>query len=99
MLIDANTGAPEKTMAMNPAVDEHRPRQIDPALDIYDARNGYDAATRSASYSKEFLDKYFAAQGAKANRVIDAALARFRKIESGDGEHLDDEPFVVAGAA
>lgn len=99
MLIDANTGAPEKTLALNPAVDEHRPRQVDPALDIYDARNGYDVVTRSATYGKEFLDRYFAAQGAKANRVIDAALERLGKIEKGEGEHLDDEPFVVAGAA
>jgi hypothetical protein len=99
MLLDANTGAPEKTLALNPAVNELRPRQIDPALDIYDARNGYDAAARAATYSAEFLDKFFAAQGAKANRVIDAALARLEAIESGAGEYPDDEPFVVAGAA
>jgi pimeloyl-ACP methyl ester carboxylesterase len=99
MLLDANTGAPEKTLALNPAIHEQRPRQVDAALDIYEPRNGYDAATRSASYGKEFLDRYFAAQGAKANRVIDAALARLRKIESGEGEYPDDEPFVVAGAA
>jgi pimeloyl-ACP methyl ester carboxylesterase len=98
MLLDANTGAPEKTMALNPAVDEHRPRQIDPALDLYDPRNGYDPAMRSATYSAEFLSKFFAAQGAKANRVIDAALDRLGKIEKGDGEYRDDEPFVVAGA-
>jgi pimeloyl-ACP methyl ester carboxylesterase len=99
MLIDANTGAPEKTLALNPAVNEHRPREIDPALDIYNPRNGYDAATRSAAYGSEFLDRYFAAQGAKANRVIDAALERMKKIESGEGDFPDDEPFVVAGAA
>jgi pimeloyl-ACP methyl ester carboxylesterase len=99
MLIDANTGAPEKTLALNPAVNERNPRQIDPALDIYAARNGYDAASRSASYGKEFLDKYFAAQGAKANRVIDAAQERLVYIEKGEGEFPDDEPFVVAGAA
>ncbi len=98
MLLDANTGAPEKTLALNPAVNEHRPRQVDSALDLYDPRNGYDVATRSATYSAEFLSKFFTAQGAKANRVIDAALERLRKIEQGDGEYLDDEPFVVAGA-
>jgi pimeloyl-ACP methyl ester carboxylesterase len=99
MLIDANTGAPEKTMALNPAVEEHHPRQTDPALDVYDSRNGYDATAHSATYGKEFLDKYFAAQATKANRIIDEALGRFRKIEAGDGEYPDDEPFVVAGAA
>ncbi len=98
LLIDANTGAPDKTIALNPAIDEHRPRQVDAALDLYDPRNGYDAATRSATYSAEFLDKFFAAQGAKANRVIDAALDRLGRIEKGEGEYRDDEPFVVAGA-
>lgn len=98
MMLDVNTGAAEKTLALNPAVNEHRPRQVDASVDLYDARNGYDAATRSATYSAEFLSKFFTAQGAKANRVIDAALERLRKIEQGDGEYLDDEPFVVAGA-
>ena len=98
MLIDANTGAPDKTMALNPAVNEHRPREVDPALDMYSPANGYDPATHSATYSQEFLNKFFAAQGAKANRVIDEALDRLAKIEKGEGEYKDDEPFVVAGA-
>ena len=98
MLIDANTGAADKIIALNPAVDEHHPRQVDSALDMYDPKNGYDPGTRSATYSQDFLNKYFAAQGAKANRVIDEALDRLSKIEKGDGEYKDDEPFVVAGA-
>ena len=98
MLIDANTGAADKTMALNPAVDEHHPRQVDAALDMYNPKNGYDPAAHSATYSKEFLNKFFAAQGAKANRVIDEALGRLAKIEKGEGDYADDEPFVVAGA-
>ena len=98
MLVEANTGAIEKTISLNAALDDHRPRQIDPSLDIYNPRNGYDAAKRSATYSAEFLDKYFKAQSAKANRVIDAALVRLQKIEQGEGEFADDEPFLVAGA-
>ena len=98
MLLDANTGAPDKTMALNPAVDEFHPRKVDPALDMYDPKNGYDPATHSATYSKEFLDKFFAAQGVKANRIIDEAQARLTKIDKGEGEFSDDEPFVVAGA-
>lgn len=98
MLIDANTGAPDKTMALNPAVNEHHPREVDAALDMYNPKNGYDPAIHSATYSQEFLNKFFAAQGAKANRVIDEALDRLGKIEKGEGEYKDDEPFVVAGA-
>jgi pimeloyl-ACP methyl ester carboxylesterase len=98
MMVEANTGSPEKTLALNPAVNDNHPRQVDPTLDLYDPRNGYDAATRKATYSKEFLDRFFKAQGTKANRVIDAAMDRLAKIEAGQGEYRDDEPFVVAGA-
>lgn len=98
MLLDANTGAADKTIALNPAVDEFHPRQIDPSLDPYSPSNGYDSASHSATYSQEFLNRFFAAQGAKANRLIDEARDRLAKIEKGDGEYKDDEPFVVAGA-
>jgi hypothetical protein len=98
MMVEANTGSPEKTAALNPAVDEFHPRQVDPTLDLYDPRNGYNAASHSAMYSQEFLDRFFKAQGVKANRVIDEARDRFEKVEKGEGEYRDDEPFVVAGA-
>lgn len=98
MLIDANTGAADKTIALNPAVNEYHPREIDPALDPYNPANGYDPTTHSATYSQDFLNRFFAAQRAKANRVIDEALDRLAKIDTGQGEYKDDEPFVVAGA-
>lgn len=98
LLIDANTGAADKTMALNPAVDDNHPRQINPDLDMYNPKNGYNPATKAATYSQAFLDKFFAAQGAKANRVIAEAQTRLALIEKGDGEYKDDEPFVVAGA-
>jgi hypothetical protein len=99
MLLDANSGAPERTIALNPAVDPHHPRQHNAALDIFDPRNGFNPANKSANYSPEFLKKFFAAQGARANQLIDAALARLAKIEKGEGDYKDDEPFVVAGSS
>ena len=36
--------------------------------------------------------------GARANRLIDEALARLAKIEKGEGDYKDDEPFVVPGS-
>jgi pimeloyl-ACP methyl ester carboxylesterase len=97
MLLDADSGAPWKTSALNPAVDPHHPRQHNAELDMFDPKNGYNAATRSANYSPEFLKKFFAAQGARANQLINEALVRLEKIEKGEGEFKDDEPFVVAG--
>ncbi len=99
MLLDANAGAPERTIALNPAVDPHRPRINNSELDIFDPRNGFDPATKSASYSPAFMKKFFAAQGARANQLIDEAQARLDKIEKGEGDYKDDEPFVVAGSS
>jgi pimeloyl-ACP methyl ester carboxylesterase len=98
MLLDSNAGAPEKTIQLNPAIDPHDPRVIIHSIDSFDPKNGFNPATKSATYSPEFLTKFFAAQGAKANLVIDEALDRLSLIEKGDGEFKDDEPFVVAGA-
>lgn len=67
VLLDADSGAPWKTVALNPAVDPHHPRQRNAELDIYDPKNGYTPATRSATYSPEFLKKFFAAQAANHN--------------------------------
>ena len=99
MLLDCNSGAPIRILGLNPAIDAHRPLENNVALDMFDPKNGFNPATRSATYSKEFLDRYFEAQGEKANRVIDEALARLSKIEKGEGDYKDDEPFVVAGAS
>jgi hypothetical protein len=98
MLIDSAAGAPERTDALNPAVDPHHPRQHNPQLDMFDRGNGYNPATKGATYSPEFLKKYFAAQAARSTQLIDEALARLAKIEKGEGEFQDDEPFVVAGS-
>jgi pimeloyl-ACP methyl ester carboxylesterase len=97
MLLDANSGAPERTTGLNPAVDPHHPRQYNAALDLFDPKNGYDPATGSATYSAAFLSKFFAAQGARANQLIDEAQARLETIEKGEGDYQQDEPFIVAG--
>ena len=99
LLLDPLTGAFDKTVGLNPSVDPHHPRVLNPELDMYDAKNGFDAKTRSATYTSEFLNKFFAAQGARSNQLVDEALDRLAKIEKGEGEYKDDEPFVVSGAS
>lgn len=99
ILLDANSGAVSRLLALNPAMDPHHPRQINAALDMFDPKNGYDLSTRMANYSAEFLKKYFAAQAERANSLVDEALTRLDKIQKGEGEFKDDEPFVVAGAS
>ena len=98
MLIESAAGAPERTDALNPAVGLHDWKVIHPELDMFSPKNGYDPATHSAHYSDEFLKKYFAAQAAKSTALIEEAQARLDKIQKGEGDFKDDEPFIVTGS-
>ncbi len=99
LLLDANWGNSVMTLfSIDPAVvEEGNGMKLDPTLDTFNAENGFDSA--GAHYSKEFLDKFFAAQAERNNRIVNLALERLRAIEAGEGMYKDDEPFVVAGAA
>jgi len=99
ILIDSNSGELEKTIALNPAANSPDPRYRDPDLDLFNPKNGFDPSTKLANYSPEFLSKFFAAQGARANKIIDQAQARLALIEKGEGQYKDDEPFVVFGSS
>ena len=99
VLLDINAGAPLRTIALDPAVDSAHPRSRDPALDMFDPRNGYDPSTGVATYKAQFAGKFFVAQGARANNLIDAALTRLAKIDKGEGDYKDDEPFVIPGSS
>jgi len=99
VMIDINVGAPVRTIAVDPAVDSRHPRERNPELDMFNPRNGYDPATGVGNYSAEFTHKFLAAQAARDDRLIDEALARLAKIEKGEGDYKDDEPFVVPGSS
>jgi pimeloyl-ACP methyl ester carboxylesterase len=83
--------------SMEPGItDEAQPRRLDPALDSYRAENGFVAA--GSNYSADFRRRFFAAQAARNNRTIEAALVRNREIDAGRGRFADDEPFLIPGA-
>src|SRR6266850_66982 len=74
VLVDAHPGVSVNGLrSLNPSVvDEHDPKKIDAALDPFNPANGYkDGASH---YSEAFKKKYFAAQAARMNRLIDGAL-------------------------
>jgi len=94
MLLDPNSGAPERTYNYNPAAAPHDPRKIDQSLNMFSPANGYDPVTGTAKYSPEFLKKFFAAQVGLVNGLIDEASGRLDKINKGEGQYANDEPFV-----
>jgi pimeloyl-ACP methyl ester carboxylesterase len=95
LLLDAHPGNTVNTLrSLNPAVlDENDPSKLDPSLDPFDPRNGFNPNGQSV-YTAEFTDRYFKAQAARMNRLIDKALAMRQTIKEGNALTTDDAPFI-----
>jgi len=93
---DAHAGNPVQTLrSLNPAVRiEGTKRTVDPALDPFDEKNGFNPKG-SSHYSKAFQDRYFAAQAARMNELIDRALAIQERMRTGDYPYSDDEILLI----
>ena len=97
MLLDANYGIMD-VLALDPAV-----RTFDngygriPELDIYNPENGY--APGKSCYNKEFIRRFQKATVDYYRRILDQAHERYDLIRQGRGRFLDDEPFLIPGAA
>ena len=96
LLLDAHPGNTVNSMrSLNPSVlDENDPSKIDPALDPFSPANGYNPSGLS-TYAPEFMARYFKAQAARMNRLIDKALVLREAIKQGKGATSDDAPFIV----
>jgi pimeloyl-ACP methyl ester carboxylesterase len=95
ILVDAHPGVSVNGLrSLNPAVvDERDPKKIDPALDPFNPANGYkDGASH---YSEAFKKKYFAAQAARMNRLIDVASAELKAMKAGTAPYPDDDAMVL----
>jgi pimeloyl-ACP methyl ester carboxylesterase len=96
ILVDAHPGNPVNALrSLNPAVtNESRPHQLDPSLDPFNPKNGYRPNGASA-YSEQFRTRYFKAQAARMNRLIDVALDKERRMKAGSHLYADDDAFVI----
>jgi len=99
MLLEANIGAPHRTVSIDPAVSNDAPKVRNPFMDMYAPQNGYDPKTNTASYDAAFLRHYFAALHLRAESLVAIAQAKLKAISDHTGPFNDDEPFVVAGMA
>ena len=93
LLLDAHPGNTVNAMrSLNPAVlDENDPSKIDPSLDPFDARNGYNPNGLSV-YASQFMARYFTAQAARMNRLIDKALAMREEIKQAEARQPTTRP-------
>ncbi|MGY8814740.1 MAG: hypothetical protein ACKVHQ_08475 [Gammaproteobacteria bacterium] len=71
--------------------------KIDNSLDPFSVKNGYNPNGES-HYSNTFKEKYFKAQSARMNRLIDIALGKMQQIETGSYKYPDDDVFIVPRA-
>ncbi|HEY7386738.1 MAG TPA: hypothetical protein VH743_24000 [Beijerinckiaceae bacterium] len=96
VLLDAHPGNTVNALrSLNPAVtDENRPNELDAGLNPWDAKNGFNP-NGDSTYSQEFQERYFKAQAARMNRLIDKATKIREAIRQGKHTTSDDDVFAA----
>jgi hypothetical protein len=96
ILRDAHPGTAVNTLrSLNPALErDDKPDRIIASLDPFSAKNGFNPSG-SSHYSDEFRERYFKAQAARMNRLVDGAGAKLRSMQAGKHYYKDDDVFVI----
>ncbi len=95
ILLDSNWGnGPMTLFSIDPAVKtEGNGKDLNPTYDLYSTNNGF--TTNGAHYSDTFKQQYLKAQRERYNYLIASAESRVNAIQQGQGNYIDDEPFIV----
>lgn len=103
ILSDGHPGNPIlRLRSINPSLirdlrdGDLRPTGVDPSLDPFNPRNGYNPSG-SSHYSEEFKQRFFQGQSKQMNQLIDVATQRLNQINEGHDFYTDDAPFDIGG--
>ena len=88
-------GARPRLCLASAILNENDPSKVDRSLDPFDTKNGYNSKGAS-HYTPEFQKRYFEAQSARMNQIIDRALALREKMKSGEHYYKDNDIVVIA---
>jgi hypothetical protein len=95
---DAHPGNPVQALrSLNPAITVENGRAtVNPALDMFSPANGYNPKGPS-NYSQAFITRYYAAQSAKMNELIQKVQATQARMAKGDYAYNDDDLIFLPG--
>ena len=74
ILLDVTLGGFHRMSSVDPAVRYDQAQARTAALDMYNARNGYDSASGRATYPSIFIQQFFAAQATRHSALVSSAL-------------------------
>jgi hypothetical protein len=95
--LDLPPGPIFSVWSLDPAYVKGNPNRENPALDMFSAANGFDPKTMAATYTPEFKKRFFAAQSARNNQILDDALATLKHISKGPNDTISDAALTVPG--
>ena len=95
---DAHPGNPvQQLRSLNPSVTiDNGKKTVNPALDLYSPANGYNPNGPS-KYSPEFMARYYRAQTAKMNELIQKVQGIQAQIKAGTYPYNDDDLIALPG--